>query len=377
VKFINALFAICIVLFLFVLPPAIEATEPANSSAETSNIKVGESESMTWFETLTGFREESPEQVRKNLVVEGNRLKSLVNGKSFICGTLTTPSLAELRQQVAAVASPAGRLKMHSIVGNVQSMHTDPANAKAIFQVASQFNLLEMVGPQVTPERGVGIYEHDRTQGPACAISAGAGTIYRNYFVEVNGQIGQTADKQIDCLADLGAALGNDNSRLWKMKNGYALPTQPALAEISSRLQAADKADFDCLRGLLRIGVHSQVEVTLDNAGHLVSQAYCSALPVAYSGISSRHWESFARLVLEAAYEATFCAAIVNAQQNGCRRLFLTSLGGGAFGNDKEWILDAIRRAATLYSSYDLEVYIVSYGSADPAFLQLIDDFAE
>ncbi|PKL47564.1 MAG: hypothetical protein CVV42_12590 [Candidatus Riflebacteria bacterium HGW-Riflebacteria-2] len=330
---------------------------------------------MTWFEILTGFKEESPEQVRKNLIVEGNRLKSMVNGKSYICGTLTTPSLAELRQQVAAVASSAGRLTMLSIVGNVQHMHKDPANANAMFQVASQFNLLEMVGPQVTPERGVGIYENDRTQGPACAISAGAGTIYRNYFVPVNGKIGQTADNQLDCLADLGAALGNKNNRLWKMQNGYALPTQTALAEINDRLQTANEAERDRLRGLLRIGVHAQIEVTLDNAGHRVSQAYCSALPVAYSGISSQRWESFARLVLEAAYEATFCAAVSNAQQTGCRRLFLTALGGGAFGNDKQWILDAIKRAATLYRAHDLEVYIVSYGSADPAFLSLIDDF--
>ena len=376
-KSISDLLAICIFLFLFALPAAIEASEQADLSTGTTNINVGESESMTWFETLTGFKEESPEQVRRNLVVEGNRLKSLVNGKSYVCGTLTTPSLVELRQQATAVASPTGRLKMRSIVGNVQHMHTDPTNANAVFQVASQFNLLEMVGPQITPERGVGIYEHDRTQGPACAISAGAGTIYRNYFVPVNGRTGQTADNQIDCLTDLGAALGNDNNRLWRMQNGYALSSQGALNEISNRLQTADEAEHNRLRGLLRIGVHSQVEVTLNNAGHLVSQVYCSALPVAYSGISAPHWESFARLVLEASYEATFCAAVINAQQTGCNRLFLTALGGGAFGNDKEWILDAIRRAATLYRQHDLEVFIVSYGSADPAFLQLVNEFAE
>ncbi|MCK5683507.1 hypothetical protein KAJ27_05280 [bacterium] len=51
-----------------------------------------------------------------------------------------------------------------------------------MFQVASQFNLLEMVSPGVTPEEGVGRYEHDHTQGPACAIACGVGTIYRNYF---------------------------------------------------------------------------------------------------------------------------------------------------------------------------------------------------
>lgn len=44
------------------------------------------------------------------------------------------------------------------------------------------------------------------TQGPAYAIAAGAGTIYRNYLAVVNGQVGQSADTQIDCLADIGAA---------------------------------------------------------------------------------------------------------------------------------------------------------------------------
>lgn len=330
---------------------------------------------MSWFTTLTGFKEESPEQVRRSLVVEDNRLKSLVNGKTWTCGTLENPSLGELRQRVAAIASPTVRLRLLSVVGNVQTMHADAANAGAMFQVASQFNLLEMTGPQVTPERGVAIYEHDHTQGPACAVSAGAGTIYRNYFAPVNGQIGQTADNQIDCLADLGAALGNDDDRLFRMQNGYVMTTRPALEEIDSALLEADEAGRDRLRALLRIGLHWQTEVTLDNAGHLVSQAYCSALPVAYSDIPAQYWESFARLVLEAAYEATFCAAIINEQQNGSNRLFLTTLGGGAFGNKKAWILDAIKRALDLYRRHNLEVYIVSYGSADPDVMHLIEDF--
>ena len=54
-------------------------------------------------------------------------------------------------------------------------MHGLPENRGALFQVASQFNMLEMVGPRVTPEEGVTRYEHDRTQGPACAMAAGRG----------------------------------------------------------------------------------------------------------------------------------------------------------------------------------------------------------
>ena len=130
-----------------------------------------------WFESLTGFPEESPQQVRENLTVDGNTLKSHVNGKVLICGELETPSLGELRERVRSSGHKAGRIAVREVVANVQYLHTDEANAGSLFQVASQFNLLEMVSPNVTPEDGVGIYEDDYTQGPACAISAGADTI--------------------------------------------------------------------------------------------------------------------------------------------------------------------------------------------------------
>src|SRR6476661_6687048 len=142
---------------------------------------------MTWFENLTGCSEESPAQVRTQVQVDGPRLLSRQNGRSWRCGELETPTLAELRDRVRQVPRDRRSLAVREVVANVQHLHAAPQNANALFQVASQFNLLEMVGPEVTPERGVGIYERDRTQGPACAVAAGAGTIFRNYFVVVNG----------------------------------------------------------------------------------------------------------------------------------------------------------------------------------------------
>lgn len=326
-----------------------------------------------WFETLTGFSEESPEQVRANLCVDGRVLKSRVNGREFVCGELETPSLAELRERVRSGVRRAGKVSVREVVADVQGLHASEANAGSLFQVASQFNLLEMVSPDVTPEQGVGIYEHDRTQGPACAVAAGAGTIYRNYFADVNGQTGQTAANQLDCLADLGAALGNSGGRLWEMRNGYALASHGGLVEISDRLRASSEGELDGLRRLLRIGVQWDTQVTLGDSRHTVSQAYCSALPVAYSRHPPSLWAEFARLVLEAAYEATFCAAILNSRRNGNDRLFLTLLGGGAFGNEPDWIVGAIRRALGLYEDAGLDVAIVSYGSSKPAARQLVN----
>jgi hypothetical protein len=326
---------------------------------------------MTWFEELTGIDERSPDQVRRELFIEGKQLVC-PDGKRIAFGRLDTPMLSELRKEVAALNDLPRRSIISEVVADVRSLHADPTNANAMFQVASQFNLLEMTSPSVTPERGVGIYENDRTQGPACAISCGAGTIYRNYFADVEGQIGQTADKQIDCSADLGVALGNTNSRLWKMQNGYLFPSDKVLAEIARTIESASEAERDVLLGQLRIGLQIDADVTLEGAGHRVSQAYCSALPVAYGRQPVDQWTDFAKLVLNSAYEATLAATAINARRTGNRVVFLTLLGGGVFGNHDHWITTAIERAFKNYLHHGLDVRIVSYGRSKPAVAELV-----
>jgi hypothetical protein len=326
-----------------------------------------------WFRRLTGFTEADYATTRSKLVVEGRELVSTVDGRRLGIGTLELPSLAELRERVAAAPRPEGPPRLAVVTGDVRAMHRDSANAGATFQVASQFNLLEMTGPDVTPEHGVTRYASDRTQGPACAIAAGAATVYRNYFAPVAGGVGQTRDRQLDALADVGAALSAALDRpvasLWSMRNGYALCSREGLAAIDAHLASLDEAGLDALRARLRIGAHRDVEVTdAEGPEHpVVSQVFCSALPVAYSGLPSRTWSRFARLVLEAAYEATLLEAVVNARRGGAPAVLLTRLGGGAFGNDDAWIDDALVRAVERVGGPDLDVRVVSYGTPSAA----------
>ena len=331
---------------------------------------------MTWFEHLTGCTEESPAQVRRQFQVEGPRLRSVINGRSWLYGELETPSLAQLRERARGVSRECRPISIREVVANVQHLHADSRHANALFQVASQFNLLEMVGPEVTPERGVGIYERDRTQGPACAIAAGAGTIFRNYFVVVNGQVGQSAENQIDCLAGVGEILGNTQRKLWRMVNGYVLPSAVGLEEIDQQLKDMDETARDRLRQSLQIGLQWDTQVTLGDSTHVVSQAYCSALPVAYTQHSQEMWARFATLVLEASYEATICAAIINATRTRCNTLFMTLLGGGAFGNKLDWITGAIRRSLSQYRDCGLDIAIVSYGQSQACVQQLAAEFS-
>jgi hypothetical protein len=276
-----------------------------------------------------------------------------------------------------------GRLQVSVAVGDVRLLHLAPEYAGALFQVASQFNLLEMTGPSVTPEDGVTRYQGDPTQGPACAIAAGAATIYRNYFAPVGQGVGQTRARQLDGLADLGAALsaalGQPVDALWSMCNGYALCTRGGLDAIAAYLRSLSDSAIDALRGTLRIGVHRDVEVTdaARRPGPRVSQAYCSALPVSYARDVPRiHWQAFATLVLEAAYEATLWAAVANARRGASNVVLMTRLGGGAFGNDDDWIDAAIRRALDRARGRALDVRLVSYGPPSGTLLQLARDYA-
>ena len=336
---------------------------------------------MDWFEKLTGFREAGYEETRSRLEVADGRLRSRVNGASYETGTLELVSLQALRERAERGGNLAGGIRTSVVTGDVRRMHQSPENAGALFQVASQFNLLEMVSPDVTPEHGVTGYQNDHTQGPACAIAAGAATIYRNYFAPTDGRPGQTVNRQLNGLADLGKALSSGTklpiSDLWTMKNGYALCNKRGLDAIARYLRTLAPDEIDRLRGKLCIGIHRDVEVT-EAAGPKrpkVSQAFCSALPVAYTRVPAPHWELFASLVLEAAYEATLWAAALNAQRGVSNIVLLTLLGGGAFGNRSDWIHAAIRRALSLITAVDLNVRLVSYGRPSREVLSIAEEF--
>lgn len=315
-----------------------------------------------WFEALTGFTETSFEETRSKLAIRDGRLHSLVNGRSYGVGTLALESLETLRERAPFPTDGHRRIRTSIVRGDVRALHCDRTNVGALFQVASQFNLLEMVSPEVSLADGVARYAFDLTQGPACAIAAGAATIYRNYFA-------QNAEQQLDALADVGAALSGaldtPLKSLWTMRNGYAMPSLRGLERIAAYLENAEEAERDALRAKLQIGLHFDVEVT-DAPGddrHTVSQAFCSAMPVSYTYLEEDLWTPFASLTLEGAYEATLRAAAHNASRGASNVVFLTLLGGGAFGNRPIWILKAIQRALDLADSADLDVRLVSYGT--------------
>jgi hypothetical protein len=151
---------------------------------------------MSWFKNLVGFVEKSPDQVRSNLEVHHDQetghvwiTSKAIDRHIIACGRLEAPSLGELRRRNQPYISKENNksiqlLQVSQMVADVQSLHQNVQNAKSCFQVASQFNLLEMSNPTKTPEDGIAIYGGDRTQGPACAMACGGATLFRNYLVQ-------------------------------------------------------------------------------------------------------------------------------------------------------------------------------------------------
>jgi hypothetical protein len=55
--------------------------------------------------------------------------------------------------------------------------------------------------------------------------------------------------------------------------------------------------------------------------------------------------------------------------------VFLTLLGGGAFGNHGSWICAAMRRALELMTTFDLDVRLVSYGTPSKEIEAIAEEF--
>ena len=97
---------------------------------------------------------------------------------------------------------------------------------------------------------------------------------------------------------------------------------------------------------------------------HRVCQVFSSAVPCAYAkSTRSTDWQPFAQRILEGTFEATLAVAALLSRQRGGERVpvFLTQVGGGAFGNRSAWIVAAISRALRIHRYEPLDVRLVHY----------------
>ena len=390
---------------------------------------VGVNPPLTWFKDIFGFEEIQPpnisniaqhfniETIEESIKTDdmlssiallfSNPTKKTVEKHTLICkvdglkdefkrqyiGMFDRPTLAELNNCINSAEyadyfktlesrNIGGLTFMHIVTRDVALLHCDPTNAGAVFQVASQFNCLEMFDTTYTPNMGVTIYSDDPTQGPACAMACPSALVYRNYFVKHfknNTQYNGQCEQQIDNLEDIGELLKNTTNQFWIMQNGYVIiDNVTKLEQVSTEI---NRKPSNSVRDVLRVGVHWSTSV-VDNTKknlmkHRVCQVYASALPVSttyntnipYTHIDT--WTDFAKCILDGSYMATLCIAALIALKSQRRiTCYLTLIGGGAFGNKPEWIIEAIKKALDEYAVYPIDVKLVHLNTFSKQYKQ-------
>lgn len=249
---------------------------------------------------------------------------------------------------------------------DIGALQANPDNADAVFQVASNFNGLETThADQDFTQQLLADYIFDRTQGPAASISAAPGLILRRYLLHFDQhqpdvQWGQTLNNQINFLSNVA----------------NNLPISPAGYVVFDHIPLAPTDDD--LR-LIKIGYHENVQVThglmrdpehhyfiADDQQQIINQVFTAAIDL---GVTNRRYrnnaiiQQWAQTVLNAAYEGTLRKAFIENK----RKVFLTLVGGGVFGNDITWIIDALDRMRDFIRDSGLEVILIWYCSSNSA----------
>jgi len=317
---------------------AILGTDPTELNAARARVLASKGKGD--INLVADVEKEVKRALQSSISFDPTDLATVEAGDQRYCGgRFATPSIGELEASVikrAAKGSPTPTISVIegrdpvTDIGALQAM----APASTLFQVASQFNCLEAPGPRLVD---VADYLYDRTQGPRAALSAFPATLVRHYAAPDGrgGRFTQSLTHQIDLLAEaLPADLG-------RVKNGYLQASRIRDLGVAA---AAVEQNFN----QIRVGVHDDAQVVLGYSRDgvvegepRIAQVFTSTLATGGYGQGEAiagPAEALCRQLLRAAYLGTLLAAV----DLGKKRVPLTMIGGGVFGNPHELIVDSI-----------------------------------
>lgn len=349
--------------------------------------RAGNAQRVDAFEHLTGMREDvfkkASKRVQTGILEEdadgGWWVTNSRTGRRWYAGTFVDPSIAELREEIEAAPvqrkAKKGLGHFNVVVGHnpralspqqrrqidITALQADPANAYAVFQVASRHNCLEGAGEDITD------YTHAYAQGELAAVSALPGTIVRRYGLP-----------SIDLLRDL-------TSPLFRLVGRGAYKTFSLRGSSVADLRKAAK--FDPMQ--VRVGIHMDSQVSfgmVTGASHAlctnedqhIIQVYTAAVDMGlndtryFSKTAYSYVETIAQQMLIAAYEGTLLAAVRYGEQiselkRERQQVFLTLMGCGVFNNKLEWVAQAIEHCMDTIVDHNLDVTLVVFDAASHA----------
>jgi hypothetical protein len=289
--------------------------------------------------------------------------------KIFQAGWFISPTCKEIRKSVSEIGK-RGQLTITVITGEDAGIAHIKGEHCEVFQGASQFNALEMMGPEITPYDGIDGYIYDPTQGPRVALACVPGTFIRNYLV--NTQYGG----QFNALEKLHLC-HNNGYLLWGTD---PLPTKRKVLndEIVSELM------IPCMLYTQVAGVTRTGPTKAHCTSKLVHQIYSSAVPVGVYGNGGNNDTQLiiAEKIIKAGYIGAIGMAIIlhffDKELGNTTllrpRVNLTLIGGGVFNVPTELVLKSLKEAIEVYREYECDIHIHGHR---PETAQKISSFFE
>lgn len=276
------------------------------------------------------------------------------NGTTLQSGTFHRPTLRSLlddaRDAKRTMASYALQLKI--IVGedvgesiltrDVVSLHDAQHRTIPLWQVASQFNALEMISPQVSYKDGILDYVNDATQGPRAALACAPGTLVRNlYYPDTNA------------VYKMGL----------RIKNGYLLyEKRPEL--VHDRWVSEDLiVPYMENTGVYGIHYNAQNRAWYKHeTSNVVHQVFTSAIPMNMygNGGDAQVQEEVARNAIYAAYVGVLALSLKLEPFND-PIVHLTLLGSGSFGVPVKVVMEEMIHALRVFARHPIQVRVHVY----------------
>jgi len=270
---------------------------------------------------------------------------------------------------------------------DVSYLQTLKENRNAVFQIATNFNAVNGINETAAPDRDrfTESYHFDKTQGPIASISAGGGAIVRVHAPFFNSKKPsstwcQNSQHQMNFVSE------KKLSKHFPVQNGYVVYTGA-----EPKFPKEDSKDYKKLLSSYFIAYHrnqqvvygrcispTQIELVQDPEQR-VDHVCCAAVNMLQraTGINNKGIDAKRtkmEFILQAVYNSAYLSAIYNQRE----KLFLTLVGGGAFGNEFPAIFKAIHNAHVQWSKHTQcklkKVVLVLFGQNKevPQFMQAL-----
>lgn len=337
-----------------------------------------------WFSHLLGYTEDVYKQHIGETLEQwscdrfGHMILHSKTGENYSAGRYSVMSLKQLQKDFRYENSKSKVPITFFLRTDAESEHivdvmsaiTDIYWNDGVIQVASNMSGIEQTSEHVDLKESDFItnYIYDRTQGPRASIAAGPSAISRFFFGEMDDKkiklFNRYKEEPMSNKNSMNTAIANmsqifDQSNFLKnkslvpyfpVKNGYVIYSEnehmPAFP--------TNLLEQELLSSNVCVGIHTDCQLTYmpsdgtefttcSHTKQKVTQVLCAAVNMRQGTSGQRNAsyddaEQKARFILKAMYEGVYLTAM-NLKK---KKVMLTLLGGGVFGNNLEWVYDAI-----------------------------------